>query len=423
MKKLSFIILILVFLVCFSTAHAWRQPIRVPDQQAGDILYFDGQTWKPLHKSVGKYLKSGASAPTWDTGGGESTTVSGPPLTLSGSDITFNYDTGQFELDGNNLKIKSTLDGFTFTNVVSITMAKQSGVAGQMSVYEANGTDTSVNGFIGADSLADDQLFKFPDADPVANSIWLIGAPSSNVSAMSYITLDDTGGDGDTDKIWTADKIYDELALKITSTALNSLSELNSQIADATILAKDADQDIWKSVVVDASAFSVDGTICTTPAEVTINSGPKTWAVDCSSDDAGVFYFKIPNMPENWDGGSIIIELQVYSDEASPSGTIEWDMAIQARSNDETINNTWVTTNGEIYFEDAETSNTTVDTQYDVFHCKNKTAMSASGAGGDTLFVKGTRDNDDGTHDTSTQGIFILGATVYYQIDDQDEKD
>ena len=49
--------------------------------------------------------------------------------------------------------------------------------------------------------------------------------------------------------------------------------------------------------------------------------------------------------------------------------------------------------------------------------------MAAGGAGGDQLFVKLTRDNDDATHDTSTQTINVLGVKVYYQIDDLDEKD
>ena len=42
----------------------------------------------------------------------------------------------------------------------------------------------------------------------------LFGAPSSNISAQTWITLDDTGTNGDTAKIWSADKCYDQLALK-----------------------------------------------------------------------------------------------------------------------------------------------------------------------------------------------------------------
>jgi len=38
----------------------------IGSQVAGDILYFDGDNWVRLPKGVGKYLKSGASAPAWD---------------------------------------------------------------------------------------------------------------------------------------------------------------------------------------------------------------------------------------------------------------------------------------------------------------------------------------------------------------------
>ena len=184
----------------------------------------------------------------------------------------------------------------------------------------------------------------------------------------------------------------------------------------------DADANMWQAIAVDASVFITDGTNCLAPAEQAINSGPSTYIVDCG-EAAGTFEFKIPSMAENWDGGSIIVELAVISDEGTPANTIEFDMSVQARGSDETVNNTWVTTNGEIYFEDAETAGTTPDTQWDTFHCKNKTAVAAAGAGSDTLFIKFTRDSDDATHDTSTQGIWILGATVYYQIDNLDEKD
>lgn len=34
---------------------------------AGDVLYFDGSNWVNLNKDVGKYLKSGNAAVSWDT--------------------------------------------------------------------------------------------------------------------------------------------------------------------------------------------------------------------------------------------------------------------------------------------------------------------------------------------------------------------
>ena len=42
------------------------EDLEIPSQVAGDILYFDGTNWIRLAKDLGKYLKSGASAPAWD---------------------------------------------------------------------------------------------------------------------------------------------------------------------------------------------------------------------------------------------------------------------------------------------------------------------------------------------------------------------
>jgi len=56
-------------------------------------------------------------------------------------------------------------------------------------VYEENSTDTSVVGFKGPDSIADNMHYKFPDADPAVNQIWTFSATAANVSdiGLSYV--------------------------------------------------------------------------------------------------------------------------------------------------------------------------------------------------------------------------------------------
>jgi len=46
------------------------EDLSIAGQAAGDVLYFDGNNWVRLAKDVGKYLKSGASAVSWDTPAG-----------------------------------------------------------------------------------------------------------------------------------------------------------------------------------------------------------------------------------------------------------------------------------------------------------------------------------------------------------------
>jgi len=44
----------------------WVSALAIASAAAGDILYYDGSIFTRLAKDVGKFLKSGASAPAWD---------------------------------------------------------------------------------------------------------------------------------------------------------------------------------------------------------------------------------------------------------------------------------------------------------------------------------------------------------------------
>jgi len=253
----------------------------------------------------------------------------------------------------------------------SWTSAKQNGVPGYSGVYGAEGAETWQTFWEGAANLANHVYLKHPNTGPqAANQIMLFPTEDGN-HRSTYAWMTAFG---------------------------------------------------WKAISVDPSAFVCDGTNCTDPEKTQINGGPTTWMV-CCADAAGVFEFKIPQMPDNWDGGDIHIMLDVYSAEGTPAGTISFLVELQARGHGVIIDNTWVTLNGAIYFEDAETAGTTVDIQYGLFQSENITAMAAAGAGRDVLFVRNTRDYDDATHDTSTQEIRILGATVFYKIDELEERD
>ncbi len=118
----------------------------------------------------------------------------------------------------------------------SLTIAKVSGTAGTLRAYEANSTDTSTVGWMGPASISASWDYQFSSTQPVANSIMLFGAPASNVSAQTWITLDDTGTNGDTAKIWSADKCYDQLALKANASHSHSGSDITSGTVSASYL-------------------------------------------------------------------------------------------------------------------------------------------------------------------------------------------
>jgi hypothetical protein len=88
---------------------------------------------------------------------------------------------------------QSTLSGSVDITVKSVTIAKQSGVAGNMCVYEANGTETSMVCFRGPASRSSDLYLQFPDGDPVANQILLYPAPTAGVSTGAWTTYGQFG--------------------------------------------------------------------------------------------------------------------------------------------------------------------------------------------------------------------------------------
>ena len=97
-----------------------------------------------------------------------------------------------------------------------------------------------------------------------------------------------------------------------------------------------------------AAGFSVDGTQCATPAEVTINSGPKLYTTICADNDASTIYGSA-QMPDGWDGGTVTFA-QVYVQTAANTSALNGDIAAQCRGNGETPSSTWGT---EIAIDDA----------------------------------------------------------------------
>jgi hypothetical protein len=132
-----------------------------------------------------------------------------------------------------------------------ITTPKQSGVPGDFYLYEANSTDTDTAGFQGAASMTANTSYrgKFPNAGPTAAGAIASWAASSDgdgtpadpyIHLWSWIYLNDSAGNGATTSIWSADKTFDELALK-----LDSSSTLN----DDNVAFDDADN-LWTATAV-----------------------------------------------------------------------------------------------------------------------------------------------------------------------------
>jgi len=66
-----------------------------------------------------------------------------------------------------------------------------------------------------------------------------------------------------------------------------------------------------KSVYWGAGAMTADGTNCTDPAEVTLDSGPETWTISCADNNGSIFYGNVV-MPDSWDAGTVTFELVLF---------------------------------------------------------------------------------------------------------------
>jgi len=154
-----------------------------------------------------------------------------------------------------------------------------------------------------------------------------------------------------------------------------------------------------------ASSMSADGTQCANPAEATLNSGPKTYTVICTDNDASTIYGHTV-MPDGWDGGTVTFELE-YLQSAADTNVLNSDVAAMCRGAGETINNTWGT---EIAIDDAAVSGSNI-----VDHTTSA-AVTANGtcAAGDTLFWRIQLDATGTT--TAVATLHLMGVKATYTV-------
>jgi hypothetical protein len=102
-----------------------------------------------------------------------------------------------------------------------------------------------------------------------------------------------------------------------------------------------------RSMVWQASALSADGTECSDPAEVTINSGPKAFTLACpmgTAETDGFIYGGPMILPDGFDKtADVTFELSAYLTTDSGAGTWHGEVAIQCQTEGEIVDSTWGT--------------------------------------------------------------------------------
>lgn len=200
--------------------HASLQSIAGQTETAGGILYGTADNtyaWLAAGATTKILVGGGAGAPVWTEAEG-----SGAPVRANSPTL-----------------VTPNIGAATGT---SFTPAKVSGTAGQMGVYEANSTDTSLTGWKGAASIADDQWFQFSNDDPAAGQIMVFGAPSTNVSQQTWQTYSKEAAwtivDSDTVTAVADGKqafvVPASMNLMLLTDLTCSVADLNSAASDAT---------------------------------------------------------------------------------------------------------------------------------------------------------------------------------------------
>jgi hypothetical protein len=166
-----------------------------------------------------------------------------------------------------------------------------------------------------------------------------------------------------------------------------------------------------------AGAISVDGTDCSDPTEVTINSGPEVYTIACpmgSSETNGILYGSTV-MPDGWNGGTVTLELTTYMTTDAGSGTMHTEAFISCRTDDETINNTWGTS------IDIDIVTVAGDAANEILTAESADITGNGCAAGESLFWKIEICDTDATPDgncTSSAGLendfSILGVKMEY---------
>lgn len=148
-----------------------------------------------------------------------------------------------------------------------------------------------------------------------------------------------------------------------------------------------------------AGSWSSDGINCAEPVEVTINSGPKQFTVVCNDGADGTFEGSWV-LPDSFvQANDVNFSLKVIQT-AADTGSVDGDIKIQCKGDDEQVDNTWETTNGVMDLTNVDGSNDISDIE------TSGNLDTGSGAedcdGGDAIYWHYTMDDSDTTSANTT---------------------
>jgi hypothetical protein len=157
-----------------------------------------------------------------------------------------------------------------------------------------------------------------------------------------------------------------------------------------------------KAMAFPANAISTDGTNCTTPAEVSLNGGPKQYVFTCANNTSSVFYLSVPMFNTSWDGGAVRATIHAHlatGEVVSLSGAF----SAQCHGDGEVVDNTWGT---------GVTTTVTMNTTNNRYKRQESADITPAGtcAPGDFLWLRYVRT----VSEANSANIRILSVTLSY---------
>lgn len=169
-----------------------------------------------------------------------------------------------------------------------------------------------------------------------------------------------------------------------------------------------------RSMYLPAGGWWTDNAQCIDPAGYQINSGAKQSVVTCTDNNAATFWAPSIDMPDGWDGGTIVVELVAVNAQAIPNGTYAFDISAQCirdgNGTTDVYNNTWGTTQAADFTESNYA-------QYEAQQ-SSTTAITPSGTciGGAQLNIRGVVNATRYATTDTTTNFKLLGLKVVWTM-------
>jgi hypothetical protein len=215
------------------------------------------------------------------------------------------------------------------TNVLTDTLTYQSGTE-DFFIPAAREYPTANNQVLVYDSVGNDFQWEAQSAGsglPVADTTVIV---EGNLDDTKTLRLDVSGN---------ATSAAGKLATTFTTNKTITFPDVADTVATENLL-------VTRDMFWQAGAISTDGTECSDPAEVTIASGPKQYAIACpmAGTETSGFLYGSTQLPSGTDIASdVLFAMTGYLTTDGGAGTWQGAVSIQCYSDGELVDATWGT--------------------------------------------------------------------------------